>query len=211
MNANNRYDSHNSCIELSAQLEKLFTDEFWCNLRNEQISNFDVPESKYLHIPFELCKIKLSEAQSEDEKAWLLAVLIIHFANLGYTIKKGSPYFFEYLSFAEDTAAELHMIFNELIDILSENLSIQGMVDGITVYGPGIHIFDAINDFLENDRSFLDNIVNSDHGFEMGDSWDDLCCGILTDNEKFLPKKDPNSPKILFCDDDFETGLGEFI
>lgn len=207
MKPDSNYNEYASCLELSEKLEKLFVDEFWTKIRNEQFSDSIPNRDTEAHRPFRIYRDILSQAKCEDEIAWIKAVLIIHFANLGCTLKKGTPYFYDYLSFVEDTASDLKRVFFELIDILSRNLSFQKTFNGFNVYGNGKRIFDAINDIIEFDSSFMDNITMSDDGFEMSDRWIELSNGNLTDKEKY--SRTPQWEVLSM--DELDSGLGNFL
>lgn len=83
MKPDSNYSEYASCLELSEQLEKLFVDEFWAKIRDEQFSNSILNKKTEALRPFSIYRSKLSQAKCEDEVAWIKAVLIIHFANLG--------------------------------------------------------------------------------------------------------------------------------
>ena len=117
------------------------------------------------------------------------------------------PYFYDYLGFVEDTASDLKHVFFELIDILSKNLSFQKTFNGFNVYGNGKRIFEAINDVIDFDSSFMDNITASDAGFEMRDRWDELSTGNLTDKETYSPT---HQWEVLSMDE-LDSGLGNFL
>lgn len=207
MKPDSNYNEYASCLELSEKLEKLFVDEFWTKIQNEQISDSIPNKDTEALRPFSIYHNILSQAKCEDEIAWIKAVLIIHFANLGCTIKKGMPYFYDYLGFVEDTASDLKHVFFELIDILSKNLSFQKTFNGFNVYGNGKRIFEAINDVIDFDSSFMDNITVSDAGFEMRDRWDELSTGNLTDKETYSPT---HQWEVLSMDE-LDSGLGNFL
>lgn len=207
MKPDSNYNEYASCLELSEQLEKLFVDEFWTKIRDEQFSDLIPNKETEALRPFSIYRSILSQAKSEDEVAWIKAVLIIHFANLGCTIKKGNPCFFDYLSFVEDTASDLKRVFFELIDILSKNLSFHKTFTDFNVYGNGKRIFNAINDIIDFDPSFMDNITMSDAGFEMSDRWVELSNGNLTDKAKYscTPQQE------VLSMDELDSGLGDFL
>lgn len=207
MKPDSNYSEYASCLELSEQLEKLFVDEFWAKIRDEQFSNSFLNKETEALRPFSIYRSKLSQAKCEDEVAWIKAVLIIHFANLGCTIKKGNPCFFDYLSFVEDTASDLKRVFFELNDILSKNLSFHKTFTDFNVYGNGKRIFNAINDIIDFDPSFMDNITMSDAGFEMSDRWVELSNGNLTDKAKYscTPQQE------VLSMDELDSGLGDFL
>lgn len=207
MKPDSNYNEYASCLELSEQLEKLFVDEFWTKIRDEQFSDLIPNKETEVLRPFSIYRSILSQAKSEDEVAWIKAVLIIHFANLGCTIKKGNPCFFDYLSFVEDTASALKRVFFELIDILSKNLSFHKTFTDFNVYGNGKRIFNAINDIIDFDPSFMDNITMSDAGFDMSDRWVELSNGNLTDKAKYSC---PPQREVLSMDE-LDSGLGDFL
>jgi hypothetical protein len=75
------------------------------------------------------------------------------------------------------------------------------------VYGNGKRIFEAINDVIDFDSSFMDNITASDAGFEMRDRWDELSTGNLTDKEMYSPI---HQWEVLSMDE-LDSGLGNFL
>jgi len=79
--------------------------------------------------------------------------------------------------------------------------------NGFNVYGNGKRIFDAINDIIDFDSSFMDNITVSDDGFEMSDRWIELSNGNLTDKEKY--SRTPQWEVLSM--DELDSGLGNFL